>query len=68
MADGGKALRVIGFFLLLFGAGVILDSSADVFGALIAACGAAAFLWGFTGLTARERRLSDSTTRGPERC
>jgi hypothetical protein len=67
--DDGKALRVIGFFLLLLGAGVILDSSGDAVGAVVAGCGLALFAWGIARLPARGRTdISHPTTEGSERC
>lgn len=46
MGNSGKAARVIGFLVLQLGAGVMLDSRADVWGALAAVVGAAVFAWG----------------------
>jgi hypothetical protein len=65
----GKALRVFGFFLVLLGSGVILDSNGDAAGAAIAVCGIALFVWGIGRLTARSRTdMSQPTTEGSGRC
>jgi protein-S-isoprenylcysteine O-methyltransferase Ste14 len=45
-ALAGKAKRVVGFFALMAGAGIVLDSSAGWTGAVIMLAGLALFIWG----------------------
>jgi hypothetical protein len=68
MADSGKAARVGGFFVFLLGAGIVLDSRADVWGGLLAAAGAAVLLWGLLQTGARTRPLGEDSQRGAARC
>jgi hypothetical protein len=42
----GKAKRVVGIFVLMVGAGVVLDSSAAWAGTVIMLIGMAFFIWG----------------------
>jgi hypothetical protein len=49
----GKGTRVTGFFILLLGAGVILDSAAHGLGAVIALSGAVLLGWGVVRATRR---------------
>jgi protein-S-isoprenylcysteine O-methyltransferase Ste14 len=42
----GKAKRVVGFFVAMVGAGIVLDSSAGWTGAVIMLAGLALFIWG----------------------
>jgi hypothetical protein len=46
IALAGKAKRVVGFFGLMAGAGIVLDSSAGWAGAVIMLAGLALFIWG----------------------
>jgi len=42
----GKGWRVLGYFVWLLGAGIVLDSDADRFAALLVTLGGALFLYG----------------------
>lgn len=51
----GKGQRVLGFFLLMLGSGVIVDRGPLEAGLTLLALGAAAFAWGAAGFAARGR-------------
>lgn len=55
MADTGKGRRVLGFFVVLIGAGVIVDRGPLEVGMTILALGAALFTWGAAGFLGRSR-------------
>jgi hypothetical protein len=44
-----KGARVTGFFFILLGGGMVLESRAVWYGLLVMAIGAACFLWSFAG-------------------
>ncbi len=50
----GKAKRVVGVFVFMSGAGIVLDSRAVWVGAAIMLGGVAAFLWGIADTRVRE--------------
>ncbi len=50
----GKDKRVLGVFVLMLGAGLILETSARWLGSLVVLSGVAVFTWGALGLR-RER-------------
>ncbi len=50
----GKAKRVVGVFVFMSGAGIVLDSRAIWVGAAIMLAGVAAFLWGIVHTRVRE--------------
>ena len=50
----GKAKRVVGVFVFMAGAGIVLDSPAIWVGAAIMLGGVAAFLWGIADTRVRE--------------
>ena len=53
--DTGKGRRVLGFFALLLGSGVIVDRGPLEVGLTILALGAALFAWGAAGIIGRAR-------------
>jgi hypothetical protein len=52
-ASGGKGKRVVGTFVLMIGAGIILDARAVWLGLPLMAGGGAALLWGLIDLRMR---------------
>ena len=50
----GKEKRVLGVFVLMLGAGLVLETSARWLGGLVLLSGVAVFMWGAIGLR-RER-------------
>jgi hypothetical protein len=56
--DGGKGMRVTGFFLFLLGTGVMLDSAADVAGAVVAAAGAVILVVGLSKVQTQRSTLA----------
>jgi hypothetical protein len=69
--DGaGKGARVVGFFVFQLGAGVILDSSADAWGAALAICGLAILAGGLARIASSRSRATstDGAMGGPSTC
>ena len=55
----GKAKRVVGFFVLMVGSGIVLDSSASWPGTAIMMIGMAFFIWGVAGARPRATTMLD---------
>lgn len=55
----GKEKRVLGVFVLMLGAGLVLETSARWLGGLVLLSGVAVFMWGASGLR-QERTRSDA--------
>ena len=61
-ALAGKAKRVLGFFVAMLGAGIVLDSPAAWIGAVIMLAGVAFFVWG----AAEARQRATATLPEPD--
>lgn len=69
MPDPGKGARVLGYFVFQLGAGIMLDTRADVWGGLVAVCGAGLFLWGMLQIAAAKTQpIGQDSSGGAAPC
>ena len=66
-ASKGKQKRVLGAFILMLGAGIVLETSVRWLGALVLLSGVATFVWGGLELRSRghARREADVLVSAP---